>query len=98
MGNLTDGRVLVVAEGDQVELDVFIRAIGDQMAGYISGHTVVRCTATGGAGSGPLGFFFLTFFFFPFLGFIFFPFLGFFFFPPLRFLCSVFELNKSIIL
>ena len=47
VGNLTDGRVLVVAEGDQVELDGFIRAIGDQMSGYISGHTVVRCTATG---------------------------------------------------
>lgn len=33
--NLSDGRVLLVAEGDGREIDAFVAAIGDRMAGYI---------------------------------------------------------------
>ena len=33
--NLADGRVLVEAEGERQEIDAFIRAIEESMAGYI---------------------------------------------------------------
>lgn len=33
--NLADGRVEAIIEGDAEEIDAFVQALGDEMAGYI---------------------------------------------------------------
>ncbi len=45
--NLPDGRVLVVAEGDTAELDAFLTAVGEQMAGYVKRSHVTVQPASG---------------------------------------------------
>ena len=45
--NLPDGRVLVVAEGDAAELDAFLAALQEQMAGYIERSQMAVHPASG---------------------------------------------------
>ena len=53
--NLPDGRVQAVAEGDREELDRFVRAVCDRMAGYVSNHHVEQSPATGEFGTAGTG-------------------------------------------
>ena len=56
--NLHDGRVRAVAEGDREELDRFVRAVCDRMAGYVSNHHIEQSPATsefGTPGTGSFG-------------------------------------------
>ena len=45
--NLRDGRVLLVAEGDAVELDAFVSAVRERMEEYIDEVQVIVRPATG---------------------------------------------------
>jgi acylphosphatase len=45
--NLPDGRVQLVAEGDEAEVDRFLAKIADSMAGNITQANVERQSATG---------------------------------------------------
>lgn len=45
--NLDDGRVLLVAEGEQAELERFLADLGDQMGRFIKERTIARGAATG---------------------------------------------------
>lgn len=45
--NLDDGRVLLVAEGEEPELDRFLADLGDQMGRFIKERKIARGTATG---------------------------------------------------
>ncbi len=49
--NLDDGRVMLVAEGDEQELDRLRGAILSAMAGKVHSHTVVTSEATGEFGN-----------------------------------------------
>jgi acylphosphatase len=44
--NLPDGRVLLVAEGEQTDLDAFLAALLDRLDRYIRDHTIDRSPAT----------------------------------------------------
>lgn len=45
--NLPDGRVLVVAEGDEQEVQAFLNELEQAMASFIRNKTVDRSTPTG---------------------------------------------------
>jgi acylphosphatase len=45
--NLPDGRVHLVAEGEADELDAFVAAVEEAMAGYIAGRELRRQPSTG---------------------------------------------------
>ena len=45
--NLPDGRVELVAEGEEAEVDRFLAKIADSMAGNISHVDMLRAAATG---------------------------------------------------
>ncbi len=45
--NLADGRVEAVAEGDEAEIERFVRAVGDDMAGYVRDIQTCEADATG---------------------------------------------------
>ena len=45
--NLSDGRVQVVAEGDEAELNAFVAGILDAMRGYVDEHRIESAAATG---------------------------------------------------
>ena len=48
--NLLDGQVELVAEGDAAEVDRFLQAVADRMAGYIKGQSVTDESPQGLAG------------------------------------------------
>jgi acylphosphatase len=45
--NLDDGRVLLVAEGDEAELDRFLAKLQSVMGQYIKSQTLAKSAATG---------------------------------------------------
>jgi acylphosphatase len=45
--NLSDGQVLLVAEGEPAELDRFLAAMADEMDRYLEGYDVDHLPATG---------------------------------------------------
>lgn len=45
--NLDDGRVLLVAEGEEAELDRFLADLNDQMGRFIKERKIARSEATG---------------------------------------------------
>ena len=45
--NLVDGRVEAVVEGEEVEVEKFVRAVNDAMSGYIKGTECRDSPATG---------------------------------------------------
>lgn len=49
--NLDDGRVLLVAEGEEADLAAFIEDVCETLRDYIHGHSVSRSPATGEFGS-----------------------------------------------
>lgn len=53
--NLDDGRVLVVAEGEEAELNRFVEAVLETMRDYVRSHTVAVSPATGEFGAASRG-------------------------------------------
>ena len=53
--NLEDGRVEVVAEGEEAELKAFIDAVCETMSGYVKSHTIDRGAASGEFGAAERG-------------------------------------------
>ena len=49
--NLDDGRVLLVIEGEEQELDRFVQELCDAMSGYVHEKTIARGPATGEYGA-----------------------------------------------
>ena len=53
--NLDDGRVEVVAEGEEAELKAFVEAVCESMSGYVKSHTIDRGAASGEFGPATRG-------------------------------------------